>query len=64
MFPIFGLLDFPLIWLAAPLALAFSLTYAGTRAEAPREILTRAAKNAFWLAFFMVLIALVLRIAV
>ncbi len=62
--PLFGLLNFPLIWLAIPLAVAFSLTYAGTRAEAPKEILKRAANVAFWLFFFMILIAVVLYFAV
>ena len=63
-FPLFGLLNFPLIWLAIPLALAFSFVYAGTRAEAPREILKRAAKIAFWLFFFLALVAGILYVAV
>ena len=58
--PIFGLLDFPLIWLAIPLALAFSVTYACSREEAPRAILKRACKVAFWLFFFLTLIGVIL----
>lgn len=62
--PLVGLLTFAQIWLAIPLAVAFSLVYAGTRAEQPREILQRAARVGFWLFFFLILIAVILYIAV
>lgn len=58
--PVFGLLSFPLIWLAVPLAIAFSLVYAGTREEAPKKILRRAAGVAFWLFFFLFLVGAIL----
>lgn len=62
--PLFGLLGFPLIYLAIPLAVAFSLAYAATREESPILILKRAGKVAFWLFFFMALVAAILYVSV
>ena len=56
---LFGLLNFPQIWLAIPLAIAFSLTYAGTRAEKPLAILARAGRVAFWLFFLLALVGVI-----
>ncbi len=61
---LFGLLDFQQIWLAIPLALAFSVVYAATRSEEPRFIAVRAAKIAGWLFFFLVLVGVVLHFVV
>jgi hypothetical protein len=55
-----GLLNFQQIWLAVPLALAFSVVYAATRSETPRFIAVRAAKIAGWLFFFLILVGVVL----
>ena len=62
--PTFALLNFAQIWLAIPLALAFSFAYAGSRAENPREILTRGVKIAAELFFFLILVGVILYLAV
>lgn len=62
--PLFALLSFPQIWLALPLAVAFAFCYAASRTEAPREILRRALRIIGALAFFMILIAVILFLAV
>ena len=61
---VFGLLHFAQIWLAIPLALAFSFAYAATRYEAPRDILKKAASVGFWLFFFLALVAVIVRLVV
>ncbi len=61
---LFGLLDFAQIWLAIPLSVAFALVYAGTRAEAPKEIFIRAGVIAFWIFFFLALVGFILYLAV
>ncbi|MDO5309458.1 MAG: hypothetical protein Q4G03_08195 [Planctomycetia bacterium] len=58
---LFALLPFPQIWLAIPLVLAFSLTYAGTRAEEPKVIIKRALRVLAWLLIFLILVAIALR---
>ncbi|MBR0225698.1 MAG: hypothetical protein IJL92_06545 [Thermoguttaceae bacterium] len=61
---LFGLLSFPQIWLAVPLALAFSFCYAASRAEEPKKIVAKALRVAFWLFFFLILVGAILYIAV
>ncbi len=61
---VFGLLSFAQIWLAIPLALAFSFAYAATRFESPREIFKRAATVGLWLFFFLALVGAILRFVV
>jgi len=61
---LFGLLNFPMFWLAIPLAVAFSLVYAATRCEEPREICKRALSVACKLFFFLILVGVVLHFAV
>ena len=61
---VFGLLHFAQIWLAVPLALAFSFAYAATRFESPREVLKKGASVGFWLFFFLALVAVILRLVV
>lgn len=60
----FGLLNFPQVVLAIPLALAFAVVYAASREEEPKKIALRAARVAFWLFFFLVLVGIVLYFAV
>lgn len=62
--PLFGLLSFPQLWLAAPLAIAFSFCYAASRAEEPRKIVAGALRIAFWLFFFLAAIGVLLYFAV
>ncbi len=45
-----------------PLVVAISLVYAATRHEAPRPILEHAARFAFWVLAFMVLVYLVMAV--
>lgn len=56
----FGLLSFPQIWLALPLALAFSFCYAATRSENASVIVSSALKNFFWLCVFLALVGVIL----
>ena len=60
----FGLLSFPQIWLALPLALAFSFCYAASRSENAWVIVSSALKNFFWLCFFLTLVGVVLYFAI
>ena len=60
----FGLLSFPQIWLAIPLALAFSFSYAATRSENAFVIVSSALKNFFWLCVFLALVGVLLYFAV
>ncbi len=53
-----------MFWLAIPLAIAFSLVYAATRSEEPREICKRALNVACRLFFFLILVGVVLHFAV
>jgi len=46
-----------------PLVIAISLVYAATRHEAPRPILEHAARFAFWVLAFMVVVYLVMAVA-
>lgn len=61
---LFGLLNFPQIWLAIPLALAFSFCYAASRAEEPKAIVKRGCGVAFWLFLSLALVALLLHFVV
>ena len=61
---LFGLLSFPQIWLAVPLALAFSFCYAASRAEEPKKIVAKGMRVAFWLFFFLALVGVILYFAV
>ncbi|MBQ9372236.1 MAG: hypothetical protein IJU03_08600 [Thermoguttaceae bacterium] len=62
--PLFALLSFPQIWLSIPLAVAFAFCYSASRTESTREIIKRALRILGALAFFMVLIAVILFLAV
>lgn len=57
---LFGLLNFPQMWLAIPLALAFSFCYAASRNEEPKKLVRHALRVAFWLFFFLALVAAIL----
>ena len=57
---LFGLLSFPQMWLAIPLALAFSFCYAASREEDTKKLVRRALRVAFWLFFFLALVATIL----
>jgi hypothetical protein len=48
------------MWLAIPLALAFSFCYAASRNEEPKKLVRHALRVAFWLFFFLALVATIL----
>lgn len=50
------------LWYAAPLIIAISLVYAGTRHEAPAEILGHAVRFGGWVVVFMVVVMTALQI--
>jgi hypothetical protein len=48
------------LWHAAPLIVAISLVYAGTRHELPQQILRHALRLGFWITAFMAAFAALL----
>ncbi len=48
------------LWHAAPLIVAISLVYAGTRHEEPADILEHAFRLGFWITGFMAVVAVLL----
>ena len=50
------------LWYAAPLIVSISLVYAGTRHEAPGEIVAHAARFGGWVLVFMAIVTAALQI--
>ena len=57
-------MDYPQIFYAVPLIIAFSLVYAGTRHELPKPIFKHAAHFGFGIVVFMVAIGCILELLV